>query len=209
MLEEALKRETPCSAKDVGWRRWSAREVQDHNAANKSEDRPRSLDYGPLNDSGKPAVPSSAAVVLVNGAQLPSSTASTPQPTPPITSQESRFFKFRFSSGRSHTRTYFAIAHRCTAGTRSPSLSPHPSHLTSPSLSSLVPNVREKEIEDLQEQLERERRAHKAADAAKVALEAELESLSQALFEEVRASPLLDSVHLSPRRRTRWLLLSA
>ncbi|KAF8557665.1 hypothetical protein OG21DRAFT_1482127 [Imleria badia] len=165
MLEEALKRDTPCSARDVGWRRWSAREVQNYNAETKSEERPRSLDYGPLNESGAPAVPSTAAVVLVNGAKPPATGAA--QPTTPITSQESRFFRFRFSSG-----------------TRSPAVSPHPSHLTSPSLSSLVPNAREKEIEELQEQLERERQAHKTADAAKAALEAELESLSQALFEE-------------------------
>lgn len=73
---------------------------------------------------------------------------------------------------------------------RSPALSPHPSHLTSPSLSSLVPNVREREIEELQEKLERERQAHRVAEAAKTALEAELESLSQALFEEVGVSSL-------------------
>ena len=52
-------------------------------------------------------------------------------------------------------------------------------------------------MEELQEQLECERQAHKAADAAKAALEAELESLSQALFEEVNASSLIDSVHLN------------
>ncbi|KAI9571179.1 hypothetical protein HD554DRAFT_2079203 [Boletus coccyginus] len=166
MLEEALKRETPYSARDVGWRRsGSARE---HTTGRKSEERPRSLDYGPLNESGTPAVPSSTAAVPVHGAQLSASTDSTPQATTPMTSQEGRFFRFRFSSG----------------STRAPAVSPHPSHLTSPSLSSLVPNAREKEIEELQEQLEREREAHKVADAAKAALEAELESLSQALFEE-------------------------
>ncbi|KAN0091311.1 hypothetical protein V8E55_004877 [Tylopilus felleus] len=167
MLEEALNRETPYSARDVGWRRWSAREVQNHNAEKKAEDRPRSLDYGPLNESGTPTVPSSAAVVVVNGVKPP--TPWTAQPTTPMTGQESRFFKFRFSS---------------VTSARSPALSPHPSHLTSPSLSSLVPNVREREIEELQEKLERERQAHRVAEAAKTALEAELESLSQALFEE-------------------------
>ncbi|KAG9316782.1 hypothetical protein JVU11DRAFT_2846 [Chiua virens] len=164
MLEEALKRETPCSAKDVGWRRWSAREAQNHNMERKSDERPRSLDYGPLNESGAPSAPSAVAVVLVDGVKPTTPAASNPQPTTPMTSQESRFFKFRFSSG-----------------TRSPAPTPH---LTSPSLPSLVPNAREKEIEELQEKLEREREAHKAADAAKAALEAELESLSQALFEE-------------------------
>lgn len=103
MLEEALRRETPCSARDVGWRRWSAREVQNHNAEKKSEDRPRSLDYGPLNESGTPTVPSSAAVVLVNGVKPPAPTSSTQQTTP-VTSQDGRFFRFRFSSGWSDTR---------------------------------------------------------------------------------------------------------
>lgn len=49
----------------------------------------------------------------------------------------------------------------------------------------------------MQEQLERERQAHKDANAAKAALEAELESLSQALFEEVYASFLIGSVRLN------------
>lgn len=52
-------------------------------------------------------------------------------------------------------------------------------------------------MEELQEQLERERQAHKAADVAKAALEAELESLSQALFEEVDASSLIDPTRLN------------
>lgn len=104
MLEEALNRETPYSARDVGWRRWSAREVQNHNAEKKAEDRPRSLDYGPLNESGTPTVPSSAAVVVVNGVKPP--TPWTAQPATPMTGQESRFFKFRFSSGGSDARIY-------------------------------------------------------------------------------------------------------
>lgn len=61
----------------------------------------------------------------------------------------------------------------------------HSSHLTSPSLPTLVASTREKEIMELQEQLERERLAHTLATAEKAAIEAELESLSQALFEEV------------------------
>lgn len=106
MLEEALKRETPCNARDVGWRRWSAREVQNHNTERTSEERPRSLDYGPLNEAGTPNVPSNTAVVLVNGVQPPARTSSTPQPTTPVTSwQDSRFFKFRFSNGGSDTGT--------------------------------------------------------------------------------------------------------
>ena len=45
---------------------------------------------------------------------------------------------------------------------------------------------KDKELEDLAGLLDRERKAHKEAKAAKDALEAEIESLSQALFEEVR-----------------------
>ncbi|KAH7888906.1 hypothetical protein F5I97DRAFT_1856474 [Phlebopus sp. FC_14] len=161
MLEEALKRETPSSARDVGWRRWSAREVQNIEKSVEDE-RPRSLDYGSLNESGTPSAPSGA--VSADGFKSGLTTPNTLlHPPTPLTSQESRFFKFRFNSG---------------------SKSPHPSHLTSPSLPSLVSSTREKEFEELQEELLRERQAHKAAVAAKAALEAELESLSQALFEE-------------------------
>ena len=39
-------------------------------------------------------------------------------------------------------------------------------------------------------QLQQEKEKHKAVQAAKEALEAELESLSQALFEEVRPQPI-------------------
>lgn len=60
----------------------------------------------------------------------------------------------------------------------------HASHLTSASLPSLVPD-RDEEIKSLTAELEKEKKAHTAASAAKEALEAELEALSQALFEEV------------------------
>lgn len=94
MLEEALRRETPCSARDVGWRRWSAREVQ--NMQNPMEDRPKSLDYGSLNEPGRPSVPSSAAVQSVGGAETLADPAL--QPQTPMTSQENRFFRFRLGS---------------------------------------------------------------------------------------------------------------
>ena len=54
-------------------------------------------------------------------------------------------------------------------------------------------------------QLEKERKAHKAALAAKEQLEAELESLSQALFEEVSVCMTSMLVGVSPRHRpTKW-----
>lgn len=164
MLEEALRRETPCSARDVGWRRWSAREVQ--NLQKTVEDRPKSLDYGALNESGKPSVPSSATTLTANGAQQPDGIPATSgvQPRTPMTSQESRFLRFMLGSGL-----------------KSP---PVASHLTSPSLPSLVSDTKEREFQDLQYKYECERQAHQTIAAEKAALEAELESLSQALFEE-------------------------
>lgn len=163
MLEEALRRETPCSARDVGWRRWSAREVQ--NMQNPMEDRPKSLDYGSLNEPGRPSVPSSAAVQSVGGAETLADPAL--QPQTPMTSQESRFFRFRLGSSL-----------------KSPLIPSHASHLTSPSLPSLISDTREREFQDLQTKYECERQAHQAVAAEKAALEEELESLSQALFEE-------------------------
>jgi hypothetical protein len=48
-------------------------------------------------------------------------------------------------------------------------------------------SIRPKELEDLTAELEKERAARKAIAQEKTALEDELESLSQALFEEVRS----------------------
>ncbi|KAJ8507433.1 hypothetical protein ONZ45_g10200 [Pleurotus djamor] len=57
-------------------------------------------------------------------------------------------------------------------------------HLTSPSLPTLPTQSQLKEMEDLSAELEKERLKAKKALEDKVSLEAELESLSQALFEE-------------------------
>ncbi|KAG2154343.1 uncharacterized protein EDB93DRAFT_1131673 [Suillus bovinus] len=169
MLEEALKRETPCNAKDVGWRRWSAREAQ--NMQRVSEEHQRSNDYGPLNESGAPSHPANPPSIAVNGIEpSPTTPSLATSSTTSQNNQEGRFFRFRFNSG-SKSR----IVH---------SLQQHSSHLTSPSLPTLISSTREKELLELQEQLERERLAHANANAQKAAIEAELESLSQALFEE-------------------------
>ena len=63
-----------------------------------------------------------------------------------------------------------------------------------------------KELEELTAELAKERAAKKIITDEKAALEAELESLSQALFEEVRSSTMsfILTVHI-PRRRTKWL----
>lgn len=102
MLEEALKRDTPSNAKDVGWRRWSAREAQ--NMQRVSEERPRSFDY-PLNESGPASHPTSAPTVVIDGTPGQLSRPSTPSESPAPSSttsqsnQEGRFFRFRFNSG--------------------------------------------------------------------------------------------------------------
>ena len=63
-----------------------------------------------------------------------------------------------------------------------------------------------KVLENLTAELAQERAAKKTITDEKAALEAELESLSQALFEEVRSSAMsfVLTVHIS-RRRTKWL----
>jgi hypothetical protein len=179
MLEDALKRDGPGNAKDVGWRRWSAKEQKERELA-ASDSRRQSTD-SVASPEVSPVLPSS----------VPATT-------------EGRFFKFRFGN-------------TTTPGTSSPRLpgnmSPNPNghsqaaHLTSASLPSLVPTRdKDKELEDMLALLEQERKAHKKAQTAKEQLEAELESLSQALFEEV--SPLLHLSYASNLshifRRTKW-----
>lgn len=59
-------------------------------------------------------------------------------------------------------------------------------HLTSASLPSLLPTPgQEKEVEELRKKLEEERKKYELVCGEKKNLEGELESLSQALFEEV------------------------
>jgi hypothetical protein len=97
----------------------------------------------------------------------------------PDQNTEGRFFKFRFG-GRSPPPSVPVPVNT------SPLNGSHPLHLSSASLSSLVP-TRDKELDDLTSELERERKARQEIVDEKKKLEEELESLSQALFEEVRA----------------------
>ncbi|KAI0784683.1 hypothetical protein C8Q75DRAFT_778354 [Abortiporus biennis] len=157
MLEDALKRDVPGSSKDVGWRRWSAKEQKERELQDMKR---RSVD-----EIGSPG-PSSPSIN-----------------SPPMSStpSDSRFFRFRFGSASVST-SHFPISPRPSSPVvHSPG--PGYAHLTSASLPSLVP-LKEKEMEDLTAELEEERKAHKKAVEAKTALEAELEQLSQALFEE-------------------------
>ena len=98
---------------------------------------------------------------------------SPPNSATPPPSSDNRFFKFKFSSMSPSTRP----------GTPTQSMITH--HLNSPSMPSLS-SLRSKEVEELTVELEKERAARKAIAKEKADLEDELESLSQALFEEVR-----------------------
>ncbi|KAF9814061.1 hypothetical protein IEO21_05301 [Rhodonia placenta] len=176
MLEDALKRTG--HVKDVGWRRWSAREQQQRDA---EEERRRSVDSGGSCDTAhnSPAQPHPSPMPP---SPLPSASAV----VSPVPSSDGRFFKFRFgssSSSNSANASSFPSSPRLASGSKSPL--PNGAHLTSASLPSLVPaRDWEKEVEDLNGQLKREREARQNVVAQKAALEAELESLSQALFEE-------------------------
>lgn len=169
MLEDALNRDVPGSSKDVGWRRWGPKEQKEReqhgDSRRQSTDSTRSMSTD--------AVPSPS---------MPS----------PVPSSDSKFFRFRFGGGSTSTNS--ATASSFPSSPRipmSPALNGHPpQHLTSASLPSLIPenSVHEEELAKLSTELEKERKALKEATSAKEALEAELESLSQALFEEVRAN---------------------
>lgn len=165
MLEEALKRDSSGHSRDVGWRRWSAREGDTRASEERLHSASGSGEFTPTFDSGT---------------NSPVITASTPQ-------ESSRFFKFRFTGSSPNPASRPSTPH----DTRSPGI-PHvaPHHLNSPSLP-LLPSHSNKELEEMTAELEKERAARKAAAAEKEALEAELESLSQALFEEVRTQPVL------------------
>ncbi|KAL0957034.1 hypothetical protein HGRIS_003134 [Hohenbuehelia grisea] len=167
MLEEAL-RQGSVNGRDVGWQRRSTRE----NELAASGHRPHSVDYpaSTREEIETPPLPSSATIV--------------PTPASPVP-QDKSFFKFRFSSSSSNGGSKSASVSRPDTPSGSTLAAP-PQHglsnLASPSLPSIPDHV--KEVEDLTAELERERKAHQKAQADRAALEEELESLSQALFEE-------------------------
>lgn len=100
----------------------------------------------------------------------PTSVSPTVHPPP---SQEGRFFKFRFGSTTPSSSSGFATPNGI-----------HPSHLSSASLPSLS-SSKDEEIEKLTSELTEQKKLSKAAIEEKKKVEDELESLSQALFEEV------------------------
>lgn len=197
MLEDALKRD-PGHSKDVGWRRMSAREQNLKVVAD--ADRRRSTDS--LASTESPTLSHSQPSPYPDYSPMVPRSATMPSPAP---TSEGRFFRFRFGNGAASSS--HPSSPRLSAA-QSPTLSG--THLTSASLPSLVPpRDVDKELEDLHHQLEAERKAHKQACEAKTALEAELESLSQALFEEVSNSVPWYRLHpalAEPARcrRTKW-----
>jgi hypothetical protein len=91
----------------------------------------------------------------------------------PPQNQEGRFFKFRFGNITPGSSSGFATPNGM-----------HPSHLSSASLPSLS-SSKDEEIEKLTSELEKQKKVCQAAVEEKKKVEDELESLSQALFEEV------------------------
>ncbi|SJL15137.1 uncharacterized protein ARMOST_18622 [Armillaria ostoyae] len=164
MLEEALKQG---HANDIGWRRSSS---SDHRQKSQSID----------------IVPENGVMKSVTSSPSLPSLAGPPPPPPPPQQQDTRFFhKFRFTSSNNGSR---ASSRPGTPNLGNGPSSPNPT-LTSPSMPSLpvmasVNASKDKELEELAASLEKERAAHKIIIGEKAALEAELESLSQALFEE-------------------------
>ncbi|KAF8149371.1 hypothetical protein B0H34DRAFT_184226 [Crassisporium funariophilum] len=122
-----------------------------------SLERSQSVDYAPVGLDVSPP----------HSAGTPTSSTSNSAP-------DNRFFKFRFSGSGPNSRPTTPMGSAQSANVH---------HLTSPSMPSLS-SVRSKELEDLTAELEKEKAARKAITDEKAALEDELESLSQALFEE-------------------------
>lgn len=215
MLEEALKRGDAGMAggsKDIGWRRWSAREGEKlASTLHTDEERPRSADYGVIN--GQPASgphPNGLSITSIPSHSASPLSCSTVIPPTQAAGQDTRFFRgFRFSNGSGTTSGTSTPAGRSSRSpTRSPgaSLSNLTGPLTSPSMSSLHSNSNqeilemrqildilqtrvselEKELGGTKTALGKEREERQKASNEKITLEGEIESLSQALFEEVR-----------------------
>ncbi|KAI9437435.1 hypothetical protein H4582DRAFT_2099082 [Lactarius indigo] len=163
MLEDALK--SSSLSKDVGWRR-SSREVASLQQAVSSPSPPVSATM-PASSPSRTSVDENQQ----GGALESPNSDRAPSPAPTATQNDTRFFRFRFTGSGRSTPTQ-PLAH-------SPPSTPRPvrpssttvGHLTSASLPSLL----------LAEKRKSEKITHEKKE-----LESELESLSQALFEEER-----------------------
>ena len=188
MLEDALK-SSSLSSKDVGWRR-SSREAGSLQAVSS----PSPVSATMPTSQSQPQRTSVDEGQTQQGASLESpnsdrdSRAASPAPT--ATQNDSRFFRFRGFTGSGRSTPTLPPAHSPPSTPR-PLRPPHPAvgHLTSASLPSLVassPTIAS-ELEEVRGQLLAEKRKSEKVALEKKELESELESLSQALFEEVRA----------------------
>jgi hypothetical protein len=125
----------------------------------------------------------------------PNQPAKSPTVHPPQ-NQEGKFFKFRFGSTTPSSSSGFVTPNGI-----------HPSHLSSASLPSLS-SSKDEEIEKLTSELAKQKNLCQAALEEKKKVEDELESLSQALFEEVCFKPgpamLYTNKGCGCNRRTTW-----
>ncbi|KAI0266965.1 hypothetical protein BC834DRAFT_1026547 [Gloeopeniophorella convolvens] len=179
MLEDALK--SSSLPKDVGWRR-SSREPGASSPLPPFASQRTSIDEGDERAD-------SPGTDRDSRAQSPS-----PAPLPVPTAQsESGFFRFRFSgSGRSTPTQPPNSPPRSSRPLRAS----HPAagHLTSASLPSLVAPTTNHELEELRGQLVVEKRNSEKIAHEKKELEGELESLSQALFEEANKMVAMERI---------------
>ncbi|TFK53817.1 hypothetical protein OE88DRAFT_1643478 [Heliocybe sulcata] len=182
MLEDALKRDP-----SVGWKRWSAREEENRRRISEEKEERSSLELerGSGQSQSSPTSPQMPPV--------------TPAPSTANGTSDNRFFKFRFGSGTTPTSPSHTLR-RMPSSPLSPVTNPppQPSHLASASVPSLIPAPSAKEfgemkhkVEELARQLAevkkevvQERTKRNSISEEKQRLEEELESLSQALFEE-------------------------
>lgn len=175
MLEDALRRDNSGSSKEVGWRRRSGKDSDPSQERQSLEEWQHAVEPSGGNES----LPGSA----VNSPQIPQGA---PSATNTNQGQENgRFFKFRFTTTSTSSRPASRPTTPSGAAASSPQL---PQQVASPTLSVIPPHIA-KELEDLNSELQKERSARKAVEQEKSNLEAELESLSQALFEEVPSYP--------------------
>ncbi|KAH6885638.1 hypothetical protein BKA70DRAFT_1337480 [Coprinopsis sp. MPI-PUGE-AT-0042] len=146
-----------------------------------------SRDLGWNRRSGAPALPG-GGLERSQSVDYPESPASATSST-----SENKFFKFRFSTPANQSTQSVPGGQ---AGSRPGT--PVLGNLTSPSMPSLTAaRDRERELDELAKELEKERAAKKKALEDKAALEDEIESLSQALFEEANKMVAEERMKLS------------
>jgi hypothetical protein len=108
------------------------------------------------------------------------------------------FFSFKRASGTATGTNTPVLGSRGSSPPAPRGVATH--HVASASMPSLVADPAIKQVEELTSALEKERDAAKKAREEKAAVEAELENLSQALFEEVRVNYLDTFSRHSPQR---------